>query len=68
MKLFNLFKQPSPLDVAIKQLRFAQLQLLEANGAREAAIGHVNVLEARVKRLQQTVQTYSETPPAANAT
>jgi len=68
MKLFNLFKQPSPLDVAIKQLRFAQLQLLEANGAREAAIGHVNVLEARVKRLQQTVQTYSETPSSGNAT
>ena len=67
MKLFNLFKQPSPLDVAIKQLRFAQLQLLEANGAREAAIGHVNVLEARVKRLQQTVQTYSETPSSGNA-
>ena len=68
MKLFNLFKQPSPLDIAIKQLRFAQLQLLEANGAREAAIGHVNVLEARVKRLQQTVQTYSETPSSGNAT
>ena len=67
MKFLNPFKQPSPLDVAVKQLRFAQLQLLEANGAREAAIGHVNVLEARVKRLQQTVQMYSETPSSGNS-
>jgi hypothetical protein len=62
MKLFNLFSPPSPLDLAIKQLRLAQLQLLEACGARESAQGHVTVLEARVKRLQATVQTYSETP------
>jgi hypothetical protein len=64
MNLTNPFKHPTPLDVATKQLRFAQLQLLEANGAKEAAIGHVDVLEVRVKRLQETVQAFSTPSPS----
>ena len=66
MKIPNPFATPTPLEVATKQLHVAQLQLLEALGAREAANGHVSVLEARVERLQQTVQTYSGTPRSTN--
>jgi hypothetical protein len=67
MKIPNPFVQPSPLDIATKQLRFAQIQLLDACGALEAAKGHVSVLQERVKRLQSTVQTYSETPQSSTA-
>ncbi len=66
MKFPNPFSPPSPLDMATKQLRHAQLQLLEACGAMEAAKGHVLVLQERVKRLQSTVQTYSETAGSSN--
>lgn len=66
MKFPNPFSPPNPLDVAIKQLRLAQLHLLEACGSLEAAKGHVAVLQERVKRLQVTVQTYSETPADSN--
>jgi len=62
--LKSYFSPPSPLDMATKQLRLAQLNLLEACGALEVAKGHVAVLQERVKRLQSTVQTYSETPTA----
>jgi hypothetical protein len=66
MKIPNPFSPPSPLDVAAKQLRLAQLNLLEAHGALEAAKGHVRVLEERVARLKVTVQAYSETPAVGN--
>jgi hypothetical protein len=60
MNLFKMFRQPDPIDIAVKQLRLAQLQLLEACGAREAAQGHVTVLETRIRRLQQTVEGYAK--------
>jgi hypothetical protein len=65
LKLLKAFAPPTPLDMATKQLRLAQLNLLEAAGALEAAKGHVNVLTERVRRLQSDVQRYSETAEAA---
>jgi len=61
MNFLKPFQLPTPLDVAAKELRLAQLELLSACGAREAATGRVTVLEARVKRLEATVNTYSKT-------
>jgi len=60
MNILNPFRLPTPLDVAAKELRLAQLELLAACGAREAAAGRVTVLESRVKRLEATVVTYSK--------
>jgi hypothetical protein len=67
MNLFKPFQLPTPLDVATKELRLSQLELLQACGAREAAAGRVTVLESRVKRLQATVVSYTEASPDATA-
>jgi hypothetical protein len=64
MNLFNLFSAPKPADIAEKHLRLAQLQLLEAHGAREAANAQVNALQERVRRLTTTVQTLSAESPS----
>jgi hypothetical protein len=65
MNFMKPFQLPTPLDVATKELRLSQLELLQACGAREAAAGRVTVLEARVKRLQATVVAYTEASPDA---
>jgi hypothetical protein len=57
---FKIFKQPDPMDVAVKHLHTAQLQMLEACGVRENAQAHVTILETRIKRLQQTVESYAK--------
>jgi hypothetical protein len=59
-KIRDMFRLPHPLNVAVKELQMAQLELLQAHGALEAAKGHVSVLGERVKRLQATVDLYSK--------
>jgi hypothetical protein len=63
--LKDLFRLPHPLNVAVKELHMAQLELLQAHGALEAAKGHVAVLGERVKRLQATVDAYSKSAESA---
>lgn len=62
----KLFRLPDPFEIVTTQLRMAQLDLLNAQGAQEVAIGHVNVLQARVKRLQSAVDGYAKASDAGN--
>ena len=60
-KIKDLFGLPHPMNVAVKELHMAQLDLLEAQGSLENAKGRVSILGERVKRLQSTVDAYAKT-------
>lgn len=62
----KLFRLPDPFEVVTRELRMAQLDLLQAQGVQEVAAGHVNVLQARVKRLQGAVDGYAKASDAGN--
>lgn len=49
--MFNFFKAPSLAQVAAQMLFEAEMQLLEAEVARERADANVSMLKLRVARL-----------------
>lgn len=59
-RTFNIFRTPSALELAVRELDEAERRLLEAYSAKEYAEAMVTYHSDRIDRLQRYIQQFND--------